>query len=99
VSRGGKSKTAESALKQALIASYGSLGRVTGLFLLRSNNVLVFTQENISCNGRLSGDTSYRRELKPFNFHDQSGGNPQWWVLLLLGICRRSGSLGSSASN
>ncbi|WP_343654453.1 toxin VasX, partial [Herbaspirillum sp.] len=41
LSRSGKSKTAESALEQALIARYGSLGRVTAPFLLRSDNGLV----------------------------------------------------------
>jgi putative transposase len=43
LSRTGKSKTAESALEQALIARYGTLGRVAVPFLLRSDNGLVFT--------------------------------------------------------
>lgn len=46
LSRSGKSKTAESALEQALIARYGSLGRVTTPFLLRSDNGLVFTSRS-----------------------------------------------------
>ncbi|QJQ01544.1 transposase [Herbaspirillum rubrisubalbicans Os34] len=46
LSRSGKSKTAESALEQALIARYGSLGRVTAPFLLRSDNGLVFTSRS-----------------------------------------------------
>jgi len=40
LSRSGKAKTAESALEQALIARYGTLGRVPVPFLLRCDNVL-----------------------------------------------------------
>jgi putative transposase len=40
--RSGRSKTAESALEQALIARFGTLGRVPAPFLLRSANGLVF---------------------------------------------------------
>lgn len=36
LSRSGRSKTAESVLKQALIARFGTLGRVLKSFLLRS---------------------------------------------------------------
>ena len=43
LSRSGKSRTAETALEQALIARFGSLGRVQTPFLLRSDNGLVFT--------------------------------------------------------
>jgi len=43
LSRSGRSKTAESALEQALIARFGTLGRVPAPFLLRSDNGLVFT--------------------------------------------------------
>ena len=46
LSRSGKAKTAESALEQALIARYGTLGRVTITFLLRSDNGLVFTSRS-----------------------------------------------------
>jgi putative transposase len=46
LSRSGKSKTAESALEQALIARYGSLGKVAKPFLLRSDNGLVFTSRS-----------------------------------------------------
>ena len=46
LSRSGKSKTAESALEQALIARFGTLGRVPEPFLLRSDNGLVFTSRN-----------------------------------------------------
>jgi putative transposase len=40
LSRSGRSKSAESALEQALIARFGTLGRVPKSFLLRSDNVL-----------------------------------------------------------
>lgn len=46
VSRSGKAKTAESALEQALIARFGSLGKVETPFLLRSDNGLVFTSRS-----------------------------------------------------
>jgi putative transposase len=46
LSRSGKAKTAESALAQALIARYGSLGKVEMPFLLRSDNGLVFTSRS-----------------------------------------------------
>lgn len=46
LSRSGKAKTAESALEQALIARYGSLGKVEVPFLLRSDNGLVFTSRS-----------------------------------------------------
>ena len=43
LSRSGRATTAMSALEQALIARFGTLGRVTPPFLLRSENRLVFT--------------------------------------------------------
>ena len=46
LSRSGKSKTAESALEQALISRFGTLGRVPNKFLLRSDNGLVFTSRS-----------------------------------------------------
>lgn len=46
LSRSGKSKTAESALEQALIHRFGTLGRVPESFLLRSDNGLVFTSRS-----------------------------------------------------
>lgn len=46
LSRSGKAKTAEAALEQALIARYGTLGRVAVSFLLRSDNGLVFTSRS-----------------------------------------------------
>jgi putative transposase len=46
LSRSAKSSTAESALEQALINRYGTLGMVTVPFLLRSDNGLVFTSRS-----------------------------------------------------
>ena len=46
LSRSGRSKTAEAALEQALIARYGCLGKVRYPFLLRSDNGLVFTSRS-----------------------------------------------------
>ncbi|RHZ90799.1 IS3 family transposase [Cereibacter sphaeroides] len=43
LSRSGKASTAASALEHALINRFGTLGRVTQEFLLRSDNGLVFT--------------------------------------------------------
>lgn len=43
LSRSGKASTAAAALEQALIARFGTLGRVHQPFLLRSDNGLVFT--------------------------------------------------------
>jgi putative transposase len=46
LSRSGRSRTAEAALEQALIARYGCLGKVSSPFLLRSDNGLVFTSRS-----------------------------------------------------
>lgn len=46
LSRSGRSRTAEAALEQALIARFGTLGRVHQPFLLRSDNGLVFTSRS-----------------------------------------------------
>ncbi len=46
LSRSAKATTGESALEQALINRYGTLGRVTTPFLLRSVNGLVFTSRS-----------------------------------------------------
>ena len=46
LSRSGRSRTAEAALEQALIARYGTLGKVNAPFLLRSDNGLVFTSRS-----------------------------------------------------
>lgn len=46
LSRSGRSRTAEAALEQALIARFGTLGRVPAPFLIRSDNGLVFTSRS-----------------------------------------------------
>jgi transposase InsO family protein len=46
LSKSAKSTTAESALEQALINRYGTLGRINAPFLLRSDNGLVFTSRS-----------------------------------------------------
>lgn len=46
LSRSGKASTAQAALEQALIARFGTLGRVSAPFLLRSDNGLVFSSRN-----------------------------------------------------
>ena len=46
LSRSSKSRTAENALEQALIARNDSLGKVKRPFLLRSDNGLVFTSRS-----------------------------------------------------
>lgn len=46
LSRSGKATTASSALEQALITRFGTLGRVREPFLLRSDNGLVFTSRS-----------------------------------------------------
>lgn len=46
LSKSGNARTAESALEQALIARFGTLGKVQKSFLLRSDNGLVFTSRS-----------------------------------------------------
>lgn len=46
LSRTGKASTASAALEQALITRFGTLGRVSEPFLLRSDNGLVFTSRD-----------------------------------------------------
>jgi len=48
LSRSGKARKAEAALEQALIARFGTLGRVKEPFLLRSDNGLVFTSRSFT---------------------------------------------------
>jgi putative transposase len=48
LSRSGKACTASSALEHALIARFGTLGRVPAPFLLRSDNGLVFTSRSFT---------------------------------------------------
>ena len=51
LSRSGRATTATAALEQALIARFGSLGRVDRSFLLRSDNGLVFTSRGVYADG------------------------------------------------
>ena len=48
LSRSGKATTAASALEHALITRFGTLGRVTQEFLLRSDNGLIFTSRKFT---------------------------------------------------
>jgi putative transposase len=57
LARAGKTKTAEAALEQALIARYGTLGKVPVPFLLRSDNGLVFTSRSYTALVRSYGLT------------------------------------------
>ena len=52
LSRSGKACTAGSALEHALIARFGTLGRVPAPFLLRSDNGLVFTSRSYTALAR-----------------------------------------------
>ena len=55
LSRSGRASTAPSAFEHALIAQFGTLGRVPKLFLLRSDNGLVFTCRDYTALGRSYG--------------------------------------------
>ena len=55
LSRSGKASTAASALEQALIARFGTLGKVEKPFLLRSDNGLVFTSQKYTALARSYG--------------------------------------------
>lgn len=70
LSRSGKSKTAEAALEQALIARFGTLGRVAEEFLLRSDNGLVFTSRNYT---RLVRSYGLRQEFITPHSPEQNG--------------------------
>ncbi|WP_256974511.1 hypothetical protein [Delftia sp. K82] len=51
LSRSGKASTASSALEQALIARFGTLGRAPQPLLLRSDNGLVFNSQDYTAFG------------------------------------------------
>lgn len=70
LSRSGKATTAASALEQALISRYGSLGRVPTSFLLRSDNGLVFTSRNYT---RLVRSYGLRQEFITPHCPQQNG--------------------------
>ena len=70
LSRSAKSKTAEAALEQALIARFGTLGRVRTPFLLRSDNGLVFTSRSYT---RLVRSYGLRQEFITPHCPQQNG--------------------------
>ena len=70
LSRSGKATTAAAALEQALIARYGTLGRVARSFLLRSDNGLVFTSRNYT---RLVRSYGLRQEFITPHCPQQNG--------------------------
>jgi putative transposase len=70
LSRSGKAATAASALEQALINRYGTLGRVPTPFLLRSDNGLVFTSRNYT---RLVRSYGLRQEFITPHCPQQNG--------------------------
>ena len=70
LARSGRSKTAESALEQALIARFGTLGRVPKSFLLRSDNGLVFTSRSYTA---LVRGYELRQKFIPPHSPEQNG--------------------------
>jgi putative transposase len=70
LSRSGKATTAMAALEQALIARFGTLGRVPAPFLLRSDNVLVFTSRAYT---RLVRNYSLKQEFITPHCPQQNG--------------------------
>lgn len=72
LSRSGKAATAASALEQAPINRYGSLGRVPAPFLLRSDNGLVFTSRSHT---RLVKSYGLRQEFITLHCHNRTA----WW--------------------
>lgn len=70
LSRSGKATTAASALEQALIARFGTLGRVSTPFLLRSDNGLVFTSRTYT---KLVRDYGLKQEFITPHCPQQNG--------------------------
>jgi putative transposase len=70
LSRSGKATTATAALEQALIARFGSLGRVDRSFLLRSDNGLVFTSRTYT---RMARSYGLRQEFITPHCPQQNG--------------------------
>jgi putative transposase len=70
LSRSGRATTATAALEQALIARFGSLGRVDRSFLLRSDNGLVFTSRTYT---RMVRSYGLRQELITSHCPQQNG--------------------------
>jgi putative transposase len=70
LSRSGKSRAPEAALEQALIARFGTLGRVPHSFLLRSDNGPVFTNRSYTA---LVRGYALRQELITPHTPEQNG--------------------------
>lgn len=70
LSRSGKTCTAQAALEQALIARFGTLGRVPESFLLRSDNGLVFTSRSYT---RLARSYGLKQEFITPHCPQQNG--------------------------
>ncbi|WP_186038885.1 IS3 family transposase [Burkholderia gladioli] len=70
LSRSGKATTAASALEHALIARFGTLGRVSAPFLLRSDNGLVFTSQKYT---KLVRDYGLKQEFITPHCPQQNG--------------------------
>jgi putative transposase len=70
LSRSGKATTATATLEQALIARFGSLGRVDRSFLLRSDNGLVFTSRTYT---RMARSYGLRQEFITPHCPQQNG--------------------------
>jgi len=70
LSRSGRASTASSALEHALIARFGTLGRVPKPFLLRSDNGLVFTSRDYTALVRGYG---LRQEFSHRTAHNRTG--------------------------
>jgi putative transposase len=70
LSRSGRASTAGAALEQALIARFGTLGRVPQSFLLRSDNGLVFTSRHYTALVRSYG---LRQEFITLHCPQQNG--------------------------
>ena len=72
LSRSGKATTAASALEHALIARFGTLGKVDEPFLLRSDNGLVFTSRKYTALGQKlrTAPGVHHATLSPAERHD-----------------------------
>jgi putative transposase len=85
LSRSGRASTAMAALEQALIARFGTVGRVTTPFLLRSDNGLVFTSRAYT---RLVCTYGLKQEfITPHCL--QQNGMIEWFIRTLKEQCAR----------
>ena len=83
LSRSGRSKTAESALEQALIARLGTLGRVPAPFLQRLDNGLVFTSRSFTALVRSYG--LHQEVITPHS--PEQNGLVEWVIRTLKEQC------------